>query len=137
MMIGELMRAPPMTMFVGFKNSSYMNAGLHRGLERHTVMQKLRQHGVEIIAGPDQGIVNGAADAAAADLDQVFLQRLQVAIAQGTGIAEQVRQFFHAFKPRAAGKGEDQLVVVEHVEDEHVMAAVAEHFQAAKERYAV
>src|SRR5437899_12013337 len=110
MMIGELMRAPPMTMFAGFRKSSYMKAGLYRGLECHAVVQKLRQHGVEIIAGSDQGIVNGAADAVAADLDQVFLQRLQVAIAQGTGIAEQMRQFFHAFKPCAAGTGEDQLV---------------------------
>src|SRR5438105_4881897 len=87
MMIGELMRAPPMTMFAGFKNSSYMGRGLHRGLECHAMVQEFGQHGVEIVAGADQGIVDAPANAATADLDQVFLQRFQIAVPQGTGVA--------------------------------------------------
>src|SRR5579859_6138329 len=135
--MGELTRNPPITMLAGLANSSNIGASLPGGPEGHAMVQEFRQGGVEVIAGLDELVVDALASAAAADLDEVLLQRLEVAVAQGTRIAEQIGQLFHSFELRRAGKRETQLVVVHYVEDEHVVAAVAEHFQAAEERLAV
>ena len=75
--------------------------------------------------------------AAAAHLDQVLLQRFQVAVAQRPRVAQQVRQLLHALEARRAGEREGQLVVVQDVEDEDVVPAVPQHLQAAEERLAV
>ena len=48
-----------------------------------------------------------------------------------------MRQLFHALEARRAGEREGHLVVVQDVEDEDVVPAVAEHLQAAEERLAV
>src|SRR5216684_2627334 len=109
MMIGELMSTPPMTIFAGFKKSSNMRRCLDRGLDGHAMVQELGEHGVEVIAGSDQRVIDASADAAAADFDQVFLERLQIAVAERARVAEQVRQLLHALEARAARKWERQL----------------------------
>jgi hypothetical protein len=92
---------------------------------------------VEVVAGAHQGIVDAQPGAAAAHLDQVLLQRLDVAVAQGARVAHQLRQLLHPLEAGGAGEGEGQLVVVEQVEDEDVVPAVAKHLQAAEQRPAV
>src|SRR5438270_11618539 len=57
MMIGELTSAPPTTMLAGLRKNSNMGAGL-RGFQGQAVVQELRQHGVEVVAGADQGVVD-------------------------------------------------------------------------------
>ena len=97
----------------------------------------MRQHRVEVVAGADQVVVDAQPRAAAPHLDQVFFQRFQVAVAQGARIAQQLRQLLHALEARGAGEREGQLVVVQDVEDEDVVPALAQHFQAAEQRLAV
>ncbi len=75
--------------------------------------------------------------AAAAHLDQVLLERFEVAVAQRARVAQQVRQLFHALEARRAGERERQFVVVQDVEDEDVVPAVPEHLQALEQRLAV
>ena len=84
-----------------------------RRLTGHAVVQELRQHGVEVFAGADQGVVDAVAGAAAADLLQVRPQRRQVALAQRPRIAEELLELFQALEPRRAGEGKIQLVVVQ------------------------
>src|SRR3954451_11493213 len=112
MITGELTSAPPTTMLAGLRNSSSIGAGLYRVFPGHAVVEELRQHRVQVVAGADEGVVDPLAGAAAADLDQVLLERLQVAVAQGARVAQELRQLFHPLEPRRAGEGEGQLVVV-------------------------
>src|SRR6266446_4344843 len=66
---------------------------LGRCLEsRHAVVQELRQHRVEVLAGVDEHVVDALAGTAAAHLDQVFFQGLDVAVAQGARVAQEVVQ---------------------------------------------
>src|SRR5262245_66159306 len=61
MMIGALMSAPPATMNHGLRNKLKklgMAAHLRRGLQSHSMMQELREHGVEVVAGPGQLVVD-------------------------------------------------------------------------------
>ena len=46
-------------------------------------------------------------------------------------------QLLHALEARRAGEGEGQLVLVQDVEDQDVVPAVAQHLQAAEERLAI
>src|SRR5207248_6309249 len=110
MMIGELMRAAPMTMLRGLANSSSMRTALAGVASRHAVVQELAQDGVEGVAGPHQRVVDPLLGAAAADFDQVLFQRLQVAVAQGPRVAQEVGELLHALEPRRAGEGEIHLV---------------------------
>src|SRR5579864_1306822 len=110
MRMGELTRAPPATMYHGCKKNSigrrpqrsngagvrplapgftvstHGTAGPLGVADVHAVMQELGQDRIEIIPGADQPIVDPQPRAAAADLDQVFLQRFEIAVAQGTRI---------------------------------------------------
>src|SRR5262249_34362077 len=136
MMIGTLIRAEPARRNPGLRNSN-IGTRLRGRFQGHAVVQELAQDGVEAIAGAHHRVVDPLTGAAAPDLDQVLLQRLQVAVAQGTGVAEQVRQLLHPLEAGGAREGERQLVVIEDVEDEDVVAAVPQHFQAAEERLAI
>src|SRR5437773_992608 len=103
-------------------------ANLRRCLEHgHAVMEELRQDGIEVLARMDELIVNAFSGAAAPDLDQVFLQRLQIAVAQGARVAQDLRDFLHSLEARRAGERKRQLFLVEHVEDQNVVAAVPKH----------
>src|SRR6185369_7195831 len=106
MMIGELTRAPPTTMLAGLRNSSSIAAGLYRGFPGHPAVEELGQHGVEVVASADQRVVDPLAGAAAADLHQVLLQRLQVAVAQGARVAQEVGQLLHPLETGGAGERE-------------------------------
>src|SRR4051794_34868429 len=137
MMMGELTRAPPIAMLRGLANSSNMGTASAGGSQGHAVVEELGEDGVEGIAGADQGVVDPLAGTTAADLDHEFLECLQVAVAEGAGVAEHVGQLLHSLEPRGAGEREVQLVVVHDVEDQHVVLAVGQHFQAAEQRLAV
>src|SRR5262249_55396951 len=88
----------------GFRHSLFefsLRASLGGRLEgRLAVVQELRQHGVEVLGRVDQGVVDALPGAAAADLDQVLLQGLDVAVAQGARVTEQVDELLHALEAR-------------------------------------
>src|SRR5262249_51055833 len=81
MMMGELIRAPPTIMLAGLRKSVSNIAGLYGSFHGHAMVQELGQHGIEVIAGADQRVIDALADAAPAHLDQVLLQGFQVAVA--------------------------------------------------------
>src|SRR6266404_2396758 len=87
MMMGELISAPPIAMLRGLANSSNMGTASAGGSQGHTMVQELGEDGIEVIAGANEGIVDALAGAAAANFDEIFLQGLQVAVAQGTRVA--------------------------------------------------
>ena len=83
-------------------------------------------------------VVDADPRAAAADLDEVLFQRLEVAVAQRLRVAQQVAAVPPA--PRTSScppNGKSQFVVVEDVEDHHVVPPVPEHLQPLEERLAV
>src|ERR1700730_1664757 len=137
MRIGEATSAPPTTMLAGFRNSSNIRAGLHGRLQRHAMVQELGKDGIEIIGGADERIVDAPARAAATNLNQIFFQGLEISFPQRARITEKVRQLLHAVEPRASGEWKRQLVRVEHVENEDVMTAMAQHLQATKQAFPI
>src|SRR6266481_6331961 len=106
MMIGELIRAAPMTKLSGLANSSSMRTAFAGDAARHAMVQEFGQDGVEVVAGADHGVVDPLLRAAAAYFNQVLFERLQVAVAQRPRIAQQVGKLLHAFEARRAGKRE-------------------------------
>ena len=84
-----------------------------------------------------QVVVDADAGAAAAHLDQIFFQRFEVAVAQARGSHTRCGISSMPSKRVVPGEGEGHFVLVEDVEDEDVVAALAEHFQAAEQRFAV
>src|SRR5689334_19360185 len=130
MITGALTAAPPIAMDAGMRKNANMPRRLGCGSRFRpsnsrvpsrerlavaadlgrpdgvAVVQELGQHRVQVLAGANQGVVDAQPGAAAADLDQVLLQRLDVAVAQGPRVAHQVRQLLHALEARGAGEGE-------------------------------
>src|SRR5207247_2139675 len=94
-------------------------------------------HGVEVVAGADEGVIDAFLGAAAADLDEILLEGLDVAVAQGARVAQEIGKLLHSFEAGGAREGKDQLVVVEDMEDEHIVTAMGEHLENAEERLAV
>src|SRR5260221_12922352 len=138
MMIGELMSKVPAAIAQGFMNRSNISESpnprlrfalaasgqrarnaskywLSRRRRRpvgHAVVQEFRQHRVEVITRLDQGVIDADARRPSANLDQKFLQRLDVAVSQRPRVAQQIRQLFHPFEASRAGKWKVHLVVV-------------------------
>src|SRR5437868_2146090 len=95
MMMGRLTRATPTARKPGFLKVSSMTWNLGGCLQAGAMVQELGEHGVEIVAGADEDIVDPLPGAAAPHLVEIFMQRLQVATTERPWIAEQVRQLFH------------------------------------------
>ena len=62
---------------------------------------------------------------------QELIECREVAFAERAGVAGEVVGGFQAFEAGRAGKGEIELVVVQHVEHEDIMAALPQQPQAA------
>src|SRR5438105_1522300 len=86
--------------------SLHAGASFHRSPQRLAMVQVLRQDRVEIVAGPDERIVDAEPGAAAPHFDQVLVERLDVAFPQRARIAQQIGQLFHPLEARGAGEGE-------------------------------
>src|SRR2546421_583555 len=82
-------------------------------------------------------MIGTLASAAAPHLGQVFLDDLDVAVAQGARITGDDVRAFQVLEARRAGERECQFVVVHDVEDEDVVMAVPQHLHAAKEWLAI
>ena len=101
------------------------------------MMQELGEDSIQVFARVHQLIVNSFSGATAADLDQVLLESLQVAVAEGAGIAQNLGELLHPLEPSGAGERKGQLFLIQNMEDENIVPAVTEHFQSAKERLTV
>src|SRR5262249_41060538 len=112
MMIGRLSRALPARRYPGFKNDSNMHARLGRDFQSRAMMQELSQDSVQGVIGLHERVVDSLPRATAADLNQVFLQSFEIAVAQRPRIAKQLRQLFHPLETRRAGKGKAHLVFI-------------------------
>jgi len=92
-------------------------------------VQELGEDGVEVVVGPDELVVQPQPGATSANLDEVFLQRFHVAVAQRLGIAEQVGQLLHALEASRPREWERHLVLIQDVEDQDVVLPLAQQFQ--------
>ena len=60
-----------------------------------------------------------------------LFERGEVAFAECAGVAGEVVGCFQAFEAGRAGEGEIELVVIQHVQHEHIVAALPQQAQAA------
>ena len=97
------------------------------------VAQERGQGGIQRLAGPQQGVIDIVPRATATDFLQVGLHGLEVALAQGAGIATHDVGHLQPLEPRRPREGKVQFVVVQEVENHHVVPPAAEQFQPAEQ----
>src|SRR5439155_10162670 len=98
---------------------------------------ELGQCGVNIVSRPHQRIIDSLTGAAAPDFSKVLSQCIQIAVAQGTRIAQELGKLLHPLKACAPREREIQLILVEDVEYQEIVSAVPKHLQTAEERLAL
>ncbi len=93
----------------------------------HARGQELRQGDVEAVGCADQGVVDPLIHACPADSAEKTSECGEIAAAERLGVRQDLNvDVFHPLEQGAIGEGKLEFVMIEHVEHEHIMIAVAQ-----------
>src|SRR5262245_49287051 len=103
-----------------------------RAAQREARGQVAREFHLERLVRRHLHVIDLVLDASAPDLRNELVDFLEVRLAQRAGIDKESGVFLEPLEHRHALERKADLVLVEHVEDDHVLPAVAEMLQRPK-----
>ena len=92
----------------------------------------MRERCVEVFGGANELIVDVTTGAAAAHGVQKTVDGLQIPGSECCGVAGEFSSVFKALETKCAGVAEFQLLIVEDLEHQHIVATLSERLQAAR-----